>query len=111
MLLFSYGTLQDARVQLATFGRRLDGTSDTLTGYRVTTIRIHDPAVLATSGLAEHLALVVDPDAPPIAGTVLTLTPEEVAAADRYEGDTYRRVAVALASGRHAFVYVLATTA
>ena len=32
--LFSYGTLQQEDVQLATFGRRLTGVSDALVGYR-----------------------------------------------------------------------------
>jgi len=31
-LLFSYGTLQEERVQLSTFGRRLSGEPDALPG-------------------------------------------------------------------------------
>lgn len=33
--LFSYGTLQKEKVQLETFGRKLDGNKDTLIGYEV----------------------------------------------------------------------------
>ncbi len=106
--LFSYGTLQDAPVQLATFGRLLAGTPAALTGYRIVTIRIHDPEVLAASGMAEHLALVPDRAAQPIAGTVFLLTPAELAAADRYESENYRRVQAPLASGDPAWVYVKA---
>ncbi|MFS0771585.1 gamma-glutamylcyclotransferase family protein [Sphingomonas sp. 1P08PE] len=106
--LFSYGTLQDPAVQQATFGRLLAGMPDTLTGYRVTTIVIRDPGVLAVSGSATHLALVPDPAAPPITGTVYTLTAAEIAASDEYEGDNYRRVSVRLRSGHDAWVYVKA---
>lgn len=33
-LLFSYGTLQQKAVQLATFGRELSGTKEVLVGYQ-----------------------------------------------------------------------------
>ncbi len=39
--LFSYGTLQNEAVQLATFGRKLVGEPDTLLGYRQTLLEIH----------------------------------------------------------------------
>jgi len=32
-LLFSYGTLQDEPVQRATFGRKLEGSADGLSGF------------------------------------------------------------------------------
>jgi len=53
--LFSYGTLQTEAVQLATFGRKLVGESDTLPGYRQTRLEIQDPNVVATSGAQYHL--------------------------------------------------------
>jgi len=37
--LFSYGSLRQSEVQLAKFGRRLEGRADVLTGYRCETIR------------------------------------------------------------------------
>src|SRR5277367_6175035 len=48
--LFSYGTLQQEDVQLATFGRRLAGVSDALVGYRQSMVAIDDPEVVRTSG-------------------------------------------------------------
>ncbi|MCM3011968.1 hypothetical protein M3583_25235, partial [Bacillus subtilis] len=48
--LFSYGTLQLDQVQLATFGRKLDGHADAMPGYAMTMLRIDDPDVVATSG-------------------------------------------------------------
>ena len=38
-LLFSYGTLQQENVQLANFGRRLTGVSDTLVNYKIGKIK------------------------------------------------------------------------
>lgn len=106
--LFSYGTLQLPEVQQATFGRRLTGEPDVLTGYRRIMIEIRDPDVLDASGIASHPALVADPDAPPIEGTVFLLTAQELAAADIYESENYRRVPAVLVSGRTAWVYIRA---
>ncbi|MGE5566442.1 MAG: gamma-glutamylcyclotransferase family protein [Parcubacteria group bacterium] len=105
--LFSYGTLQLPEVQFANFGRELEGEPDALEGYVLSTVVIGDPAVVEVSGLAEHLILVPG-DGPPIEGVAYALTDEELAAADDYETSAYRRVEVALKSGRRAFVYVAA---
>lgn len=105
-LLFSYGTLQLESVQLATFGRRLEGGDDVLHGFAEVTVEIRDPAVLAASGIAVHRGLVASPHAPPLAGKVFHVTVAELAAADVYESENYRRVLVPLASGARAWVYV-----
>ncbi|MGZ3273816.1 MAG: gamma-glutamylcyclotransferase family protein [Caulobacteraceae bacterium] len=107
MLLFSYGTLQDAQVQRETFGRLLTGRADALPGYRRGTLRITSPEVVATSGAEEHP--VVEPTGDPddlVEGTVFEITPEELAAADVYEAADYRRIAVRLRSGTEAWLYV-----
>ena len=108
-LLFSYGTLQQETVQLETFGRRLQGRADALPGYRREMVRITDPAVLAASG-ADHHPIVMPSDDPgdTIAGTVFEITLDELHAADAYEVSDYKRVAVRLASGEDAWVYVKA---
>ena len=49
-LLFSYGTLQQEDVQLASFGRRLSGRADALVGWRQEMVEITDPDVLTKSG-------------------------------------------------------------
>ncbi|WP_077515712.1 gamma-glutamylcyclotransferase [Rhodanobacter sp. C03] len=105
--LFSYGTLQTAAVQLATFGRQLAGQPDRLDGYRRELIRIDDPQVVATSG-ASHHPIVHDSGNPEdsVSGTVFRLSTAELARADAYEVDDYRRVAVTLASGTRAWIYV-----
>ena len=48
--LFSYGTLQQPGVQMASFGRLLKGTPDTLPGWRREMVEITDVAVFAQSG-------------------------------------------------------------
>jgi hypothetical protein len=106
--LFSYGTLQLDSVQQATFGRLLEGHDDTLAGYAVVEIAIRDPDVLEASGIAMHKALIPDNDAPPLPGKVFQLTPDELAAADIYESENYRRVLAPLRSGTMAWVYVKA---
>ncbi len=107
--LFSYGTLQQEEVQRGSFGRSLDGTPDVLPGFATSWVTITDPAVLALSGTAVHPVVArSDDEAAQVAGTLLRLTAEELAAADLYEVDDYRRVLVRLASGTQAWVYLQA---
>jgi gamma-glutamylcyclotransferase (GGCT)/AIG2-like uncharacterized protein YtfP len=106
-LLFSYGTLQQAEVQRATFGRLLTGASDALVGFEQTLVRIEDAAVLATSGTTHHpIVRLSGDDKSRVPGTVFEITDEELGHADRYEVAAYRRIEVTLASGRQAWVYV-----
>jgi hypothetical protein len=106
-LLFSYGTLQQPNVQLATFGRLLSGSPDALVGYEQSMVAIDDPEVVKTSGKSHHPIVrftgVSDAQVP---GTVFEITREELEQADRYEVAAYRRVSAALASGGTAWVYV-----
>ncbi len=107
--LFSYGTLRQPEVQTAVFGRLVAGEDDALTGFRLATVAIADPGVVAMSGAAIHPILVPDLAATtPIAGTALRIEADDLAAVDAYEGATYARVAVTLASGRPAQVYIAA---
>ena len=106
-LLFSYGTLQDERVQLDLFGRRLVGQRDELLGYEQTLVRVADPDFARTSGKAEHAMLRPASNARAVvAGTAFEVTDDELERADRYEPAEYRRLLAALASGRPAWVYV-----
>lgn len=107
--LFSYGTLQQEAVQIATFGRKLRGSLDSVLGYRLSEVQITDPHVIATSGLTVHRIMVPSDDpAHEVHGTVFAITPEELAAADSYETKDYKRVRVKLGSGEEAWVYVAA---
>lgn len=107
--LFSYGTLQHPDVQLDTFGRRLDSDDDALPGYTVDYAEIHDTRVVDLSGLSVH-PIVRETGNPldKVVGKALLVTEDELDAADEYEVALYRRIAVVLASGRSAWVYVAA---
>jgi hypothetical protein len=105
--LFSYGTLRQENVQLATFGRLLEGRDDALAGFVLAPMAITDPQVIAASGLDVHtIARPATGATEPIAGTVFTLTRAELDSADRYESGPIRRIRVRLVSGAEAFVYV-----
>jgi gamma-glutamylcyclotransferase (GGCT)/AIG2-like uncharacterized protein YtfP len=108
-LLFSYGTLRQQEVQLTTFGRELNGQDDAIVGYELDWVTISDPHVIATSGSDRHPILKPsDRPGAAVEGTVFTITESELAAADEYEVDDYRRVLLPLRSGGRAWVYVFA---
>ncbi|MGH3562222.1 MAG: gamma-glutamylcyclotransferase family protein [Mycobacterium sp.] len=108
-LLFCYGTLRQPDVQLNTFGRELDGRPDAIAGFDLYYVTITDPHVIAASGSDRHPILKASsrPGAH-VDGTVFAISAAELAAADDYEVDAYRRISVPLRSGPHAWVYVFA---
>jgi gamma-glutamylcyclotransferase (GGCT)/AIG2-like uncharacterized protein YtfP len=107
--LFSYGTLRQENVQMASFGRLLAGSPDALPGYASVTIEITDPDVVAASGKKFH-PMVVETGNPEdeVPGTLFLITEAEFAAADAYEVSDYKRIEVLLKSGKSAWVYVKA---
>ena len=107
-LLFSYGPLRQPAVQLATFGRELEGRQDAIVGYNLDYLTITDPHVIATSGSDRHPILTPGAPTAAVEGTVFSISEAELAAADAYEVDDYVRVAVPLRSGQTAWVYVVA---
>ncbi|WP_285616221.1 gamma-glutamylcyclotransferase [Kineosporia sp. NBRC 101677] len=104
--LFSYGTLQLPEVQRSQFGRLLDGQADSITGYQQEWLTITDPAVIAASGTDRHPVVRAADPTRSVDGSVFAITPAELAAADLYEVDDYRRFLVPLASGGSAWVYL-----
>src|SRR3974377_1363290 len=85
-LLFSYGTLQQSNVQLATFGRLLQGRQDELPGFELSLVRIEDPQVIATSGKTHHANVAKSGnDKSRVSGTVFEITAADLSAADEYE--------------------------
>jgi gamma-glutamylcyclotransferase (GGCT)/AIG2-like uncharacterized protein YtfP len=105
--LFSYGTLQQREVQLATYGRELEGKPDALTGFRLASLIISDPHVVTVSGKAVHqIARETGNPADRIAGLLFELSDAELTDTDTYEVDAYKRIEVTLESGLKAWVYV-----
>jgi gamma-glutamylcyclotransferase (GGCT)/AIG2-like uncharacterized protein YtfP len=105
--LFSYGTLRAEAVQLATFGRRLEGRPDVLVGYSLKMIRIEDQDFVAASGAERHRhAEFTGVASDAVEGTVFAVTKKELEQADAYEPAGYKRVLARLRSGVDAWVYV-----
>ena len=105
--LFSYGTLQQEDVQLATFGRRLTGVSDALVGYRQSMVAIQDPEVVRTNGKTHHpIVAFTGKHEDRVAGALFEISDAELAHADAYEVAAYVRVKASVASGLEAWVYV-----
>ena len=105
--LFSYGTLQQRDVQVANFGRVLEGSHDALNGFQIDHVEITDAKVLAQSGLRFHP--ILRPSNNPnenVTGTVFAVTLQDIERADSYEVDDYHRIKVTLRSGKAAWVYV-----
>jgi|SRR6185369_6120343 len=106
-LLFTYGTLQLEEVQLATFGRRLEGRRDALPGYRLVMIKIRDEDFVVKSGTADHRNLQFTGDAADrVEGIVFAVTMNELQQSDAYEPEGYTRSQVQLASGATAWMYL-----
>jgi len=109
-ILFSYGTLQQDAVQIATFGRRLQGTPDALVGFERSVVAA---APGESGGPTEHAnALFNGRNDAQLTGMAFDVSDHELAAADQYEMvAAYIRVMTRLASGRQAWVYVHAASA
>jgi gamma-glutamylcyclotransferase (GGCT)/AIG2-like uncharacterized protein YtfP len=96
-LLFSYGTLQQEAVQLATFGRRLEGEPDDLPGFERSRAGAHENARF--TGRREDR----------VSGMAFEVTEAELAAADEYEKQAaYKRIEATLASAKRVWLYVKA---
>lgn len=105
--LFSYGTLQKETVQIELFGRLLNGAKDFLKGYKISSIEITDEVFLAKGeGKIQKILIASKDDTDIIEGTVFEISEAELRMADAYEPDNYRRVKVALQTGKEAWVYV-----
>ncbi len=104
--LFSYGTLQQEKVQIETFGRKLEGEKDTLVGYCISEIEIKDEAVIEASGKNIHpIVRWTGNNSDEVEGTVFEITKEELYQSDKYEVEEYQRVAAELKSGKTTWIY------
>ena len=105
--LFSYGTLQKENVQMKLFGKIFQSSTDTLKGFKTTTIEIRDESFISKGEEKFQQTLIASTDNnDTVKGTVLELTTEELTLADKYEPDNYKRIQVILESGKKAWVYI-----
>lgn len=93
--LFVYGTLKDPEVQERVFGRKTNGSSDILQGYKKSEVIINGKTYPA---IVPNAKTITD-------GLVITVTPQELKLIDEYETAAYKRIAVRLKSGVSAWVY------
>ena len=106
-LLFSYGSLQQQDVQLATYGRLLNGQQDALIGFAPSRVKIKDTEVAQRLGMTHHANAVPSDGDARVTGSAYEVTEDELRATDEYERPfLYRRVLAPLASGREAWVYI-----
>ena len=96
--LFVYGTLRLAEVQREIIGREVELASDTLRRFKTEPVAI--------DGI-EYPTLVPDKRSK-IEGAIISVTNDELAGIDAYEPEEYKRIGVATASGKTAWVYVKA---
>ena len=81
-LIFSYGSLREERVQLSTFGRRLEGWADAVVGYERSSVINDDPETVAFSGTREHANLVPAESGARVDGMVFEITDAELVYVD-----------------------------
>ncbi|MGY5352752.1 gamma-glutamylcyclotransferase family protein [Wenyingzhuangia sp. IMCC45533] len=106
-LLFSYGTLQLEKVQLESFGRLLQGSKDSLKGYKLGQLKIVDPDVLAKSEKEYHpIAEISDHNHDEVQGMLFEITQDELEQADAYEVSDYKRIEATFTSGKKGWIYV-----
>jgi len=95
--LFTYGTLQDERLHHALFQKKMEGTADTLRGYRISEAKAN-----GVYAMVEHTGNEEDT----VEGIVYNIAEEHLKGADEYEGDLYERISITLVSGKKAWVYI-----
>ena len=82
-LVFSYGSLQEAGVQLATFGRRLEGTGDALRRWTRSRVPVGERGARRT-GKTHHANLIPCADST-IDGMAFEVSDDELLLTDAYE--------------------------
>lgn len=100
--LFSYGTLKSKEIQMKVFNKLLNGTHDQLLGYKLKDLQIEEEF-----GMADYF--VATPSENPsdfIKGMVFSVTNLDLAKADQFESNKYKRVQIKLKSGTIAWIYI-----
>lgn len=99
--LFAYGTLQNDEIQESLFGRILQGTPETIIGYKLNKIQIEEEFGLIQYPIITKTQKPEDT----ISGIVYEITTNDLHQADLYEGLHYKRVEVCLQSNEKVWAY------
>lgn len=100
--LFSYGTLQSKEIQMQVFNKFLSGTADQLQGFKLKDLKIEEEF-----GMTDYF--VATPSENPtdeIKGIVFSISSNDLAKADQFESNAYKRVEITLKSGKTAWIYI-----
>ncbi len=107
-LVFSYGNLQQEKVQLHLFGQLLSGEADSLYGYRLARIANTDKTILPNDESEWQYTLLNTADKNSrVDGTLFTLTDHQLNELDANKPRDYRRMFMTLSSGKRAWVFLL----
>ena len=105
--LFSYRTLQLKKVQMETFGRKLNGIRYCLRGYKTKDLIINDKNIVESSGLDIHpIIFYTGNKIDCVNGILFDVSSEELNKADSYEVSEYKRVKVKFESKKEGWVYI-----
>jgi gamma-glutamylcyclotransferase (GGCT)/AIG2-like uncharacterized protein YtfP len=105
--LFSYGTLQLKKVQIESFGRKLNGTKERLKSFKIEQLKITDPLVLLKSEKEFHpIAIPTNDEKDEINGTLYKISLQELKKADDYEVSDYVRIKATFESGKKGWIYI-----
>ncbi|WKL50196.1 gamma-glutamylcyclotransferase family protein [Flavobacterium pectinovorum] len=100
--LFSYGTLRSKEIQRQVFNRILTGSADQLLDHKLKSLQIEEEF-----GMADYVVVVPSTDPSDIIhGVVFDVSSAELAKADIFESNAYKRVHVKLKSGTEAWIYI-----
>lgn len=100
--IFSYGTLQSKEIQMQVFNKLLTGTPDQLPGYKLKDLQIEEEF-----GMTDYFVAVPAEDpSDMIDGIVFSISGEDLAKADQFESNAYKRIEITLKSGITAWVYI-----
>ena len=94
--LFSYGTLQDEKVQRQLFNRKLEGKEDKVKNYTLHNVVIEGKEY-PKAAFKENNS---------IEGVVYAISWAELAQADEYEGKEYQRIKIISEKGKECWMYV-----
>lgn len=100
--IFSYGTLQSKEIQMQVFNKLLTGTPDQLQGYKIKDLQIEEEF-----GIEDYF--VATPSENPsdkVNGIVFTISDQDLAKADQFESNAYKRIQITLKSGTTAWIYI-----
>nr|WP_315238221.1 gamma-glutamylcyclotransferase family protein [uncultured Flavobacterium sp.] len=100
--IFSYGTLQSKEIQMQVFNKLLTGTPDQLTGYKLKDLQIEEEF-----GIEDYfVATPSENSSDAVDGIVYSISSADLAKADQFESNAYKRVEITLKSGIVAWIYI-----